>query len=90
MASSLVSGFISLRDYAGSLAWEPLVRLSQTAILSLLKGIRVGLLEVVDPNGDTITCGDGKGGDGTPRAKLQVQKDAFWVRLLLFTDMVRD
>ena len=98
LASSLLSPVTAY-------AWPPLVSLSRRTVLSLFAQIKVGQLVVQDaPTNITTVCGalevedpdkkvepDLRGGRrrGTPRAVLRVHSDTFWVRLLLFADMVR-
>ena len=92
MSSLLSSALDTLRGYAGSTAWGPLVRLSRTAILSLLNGIEVGCLIIKERDGTETRCGGGKGSHvcaTPPRTELRVQREAFWLRLALFADMVR-
>ena len=84
----LADSFDSLRTYAGSLTWSPLVRFSRGAVLSLLRRIKVGQLVLTDSDGEVTVCGTPKVKDGTPRTELKVLKETFWVRVLLFADMV--
>ncbi len=86
--SSVMNGtFDAVRGYAGSFTWGPLVSLSRNAVLSLLSRIEEGQLVLTDTDGTVTICGAPKP-NGRPRTELSVQKDAFWVRLLLFADMV--
>ncbi len=78
----------SLRSYVGSFTWAPFVAFSRTALLSQLSKIRVGQLVVIDENGDMTVCGSSGTKDGNPRTELLVAKEAFWVRVVLFADMV--
>lgn len=78
----------ALRGYAGGLAWSPLVRLSRTVCLSLFKKITHGELEIID-DGESTICGQVTSSVDAPHVKLHVHKDMFWVRLVLFADMVR-
>ena len=78
----------TLRSYAGSWAWEPAVRLARAATLTLLTRINVGQLRVTDVDGQVTVCGSPNPVEGLPQTELLVHKDAFWVRLALFTDMV--
>ena len=81
--------FDSLRTYAGSVAWGPIVRFSRGVILGLLRRIEVGQILVYDSDGAVVVCGNaGEEGDG-PKTELKVSKETFWVRALLFADMVR-
>lgn len=79
-----------LRRYAGSVTWAPVVNFSRATVLSLLRRIDLGLLLIVDKDGEVTVCGSPKRKDGLPKTELKVLNDAFWVRLLLFGDMVGD
>ncbi len=85
----LTNSFDSLRSYAGSLTWSPLVRFSCGAVLGLLRRIVVGQIVITDSDGMVTLCGAPRIKDGTPRTELRVLKETFWVRVLLFADMVR-
>ncbi|KAK4988350.1 hypothetical protein LTR50_003982 [Elasticomyces elasticus] len=97
LASPLVERFNALAYTAGSYAWEPLVSLSRSAILALLSKVESGSLVITDTDGQQTVCGKKKmvngetGGDRSvysiPHTGLQVHKETFWVRLLLFADM---
>lgn len=87
--ASVSPSFSSLRTYVGSLAWSPLVRLSRGFVLALLKRIEVGTVVVTDSNGAVFVCGADQSSDVGPKAELRVLKEVFWVRMLLFADMVR-
>lgn len=76
----------SLRRYAGSLSWGPLLQLSRSTILSVLRQIEVGELTIEDINGQTTVCGNAA--EGHSATRLKVHKETFWVRMLLFADMV--
>lgn len=78
----------ALRSYIGSFTWAPLVALSKTALLAQLSKIRVGQLVVTDEHGQVTVCGAPGIKDGSPRAELKVMKEAFWLRVALFADMV--
>lgn len=75
-------------SYAGTAAWEPLVRTSRRIILSLLSQIKVGRLTVLERDGTETICGLNTGDEVHPLAQLHVVRDAFWLRLALFADMV--
>jgi len=75
-----------LRRYAGSLSWSPLLSFSRSTILSVLRNIEQGELTIVDTNGETTFCG--KAIEGRPATSLKIHKETFWVRMLLFADMV--
>ena len=79
--------FDLLRTYVGSFAWAPFVQISRNTVLPLLQRIQHGQLTVIDCNGSVTLCGAIK--DGAPKTELKVLKEAFWVRVLLFADMVR-
>ncbi|KIV99222.1 uncharacterized protein PV09_09086 [Verruconis gallopava] len=81
----LISQFNSLRSYTGSLAWHPLLQVSRSTCLSLLQRIQIGCLEIVDFDGQSYNCGPMS--SASPYAQLRVNKETFWVRLLLFADM---
>lgn len=81
--------FDSLRTNAGSVAWRPIVIFSRGAVLGLLRGIEVGQVVVSESNGEVTVCGNPGGGDNDLRADLKVSMETFWVRALLFADMVR-
>lgn len=77
------------RRYAGSVTWTPLVQLSRSAILSTLQKITVGQLKVIEADGHTTICGELGADIKGPQTELRIHKDTFWVRMLLFADMVR-
>lgn len=81
--------FNSLRSYVASLTWAPLVNLSRSFVLALLKRIEVGTVVVIDCNGAVFECGAHQPDDSGPKTELRVLKENFWVRILLFADMVR-
>jgi len=93
-----MSGFFSsaldtLRGYAGSTAWVPLVRISCATVLSLLRRIEFGCFCITDETGSETRCGSDLGLGShvystPPRAGLNVKPEVFWVRLALFTDIV--
>ncbi len=78
----------SLRTYMGSFTWGPLVQFSRSTVLGALNRIEVGLLIVTDSDGTVTVCGHPGIKDGSPRTELKVLKEAFWVRAMLFADMV--
>ena len=78
----------AVRSYAGSLTWQPVVRFSRRAVLGLLRRIAVGQIIVTDSDGARIVCGAPQVRDGIPRTELRIVSEAFWVRVLLFADMV--
>lgn len=79
----------SLRMYVGELAWAPLVRLSRSVVLGLLQRIEVGQIIVKDCNGAAFVCGIARAKSTRPNTELTVLNETFWVRVLLFADMVR-
>jgi hypothetical protein len=86
MSLKITERFNALRDYTGNLAWSPLVGMARSACIGLLRKIEVGKLEIVDVTEEVIVCGGKTEG---PATVIQVLSDTFWVRLALFTDMVR-
>ena len=54
---SLVARAAGLYKYAGSLAWPPLLSFSRSTILSILDGIKIGSLKVIDVDGRETRCG---------------------------------
>jgi len=85
----------ALASYAGTYAMPPLLSVSRSAILSLLRNIQVGSLTVHDTDGTVTTCGsprrvdsqDSKTVYSAAHTELRVLNDMFWVRLALFADM---
>lgn len=82
--------FDSLCSYVGSFTWGPLVKFSRSTVLGLLSRIEVGQLVVRDHDGTVTVCGNPSIKDASPRTELRVAKEAFWVRVMLFADMVGD
>ncbi|MDI1486264.1 MAG: hypothetical protein OHK93_005490 [Ramalina farinacea] len=78
--------FDLLRTYVGSLTWAPFVQISRSTVLGLLQRIQQGQLRVTDCDGSVTLCGAIL--DGAPKTELKVLKEAFWVRVLLFADML--
>lgn len=87
MAPSISSLVDRLRTYAGTVAWDPMIKSCRRSFLSLLSEIKIGRLTVVESDGTETVCGQA-GEYVEPLARLQVVRDAFWLRLALFTDMV--
>lgn len=83
------SSLNSLRSYVGGLTWAPLVNLSRTLVLGLLQRIEVGQIIVTDSDGAVFVCGLAWAKGARPKTELTVLRDTFWVRVLLFADMVR-
>lgn len=84
----LTRSLAPLRTYLGSLTWAPFVQLSRSTVLGLLNRIEIGQLVVTDSDGMVTICGHPGIKDGSPRTELKVLKEAFWVRAILFADMV--
>jgi cyclopropane-fatty-acyl-phospholipid synthase len=86
----------ALSGYVASYGWGPLLSVSRSAVLSLLSRIQAGHLKVVDADGKESTYGQKQVVNGKseksvyslPNVELTVHKDVFWVRMLLFADMV--
>ena len=74
-----------MRRYVGAVAWDPMLQLSKTTITSLFRQIERGQLALVDHKGRRSFYG--KEGTG-PMVELQIHKEIFWLRVLLFADMV--
>jgi cyclopropane-fatty-acyl-phospholipid synthase len=91
-----------LVNRATSLAWPHLVSLSRRAVISVLSRIATGQLVITDGTSNiTTVCGalepkqpnsvglkHKKEKASPPRAELKVLSESFWVRMLLFADMV--
>ena len=77
-----------LRQYASGLAWGPLVEFSRNKIISTLHQIRYGRLTIKDTGGGETICGEQSVAEGAVQTSLEVHSDTFWVRMLLFADMV--
>ena len=82
--------FDSLRSYLGSVTYGPFVKLSRSTVLGLLSRVEVGQLVIRDSDGTVKICGQPSIEDGSPHTELRVSKEAFWVRVMLFADMVGD
>jgi cyclopropane-fatty-acyl-phospholipid synthase len=86
----------SLSGYVASYAWGPLLSLSRSTVLSLLSRIQIGHLSVADANGQVSSYGQKQVVNGhsektvysLPNVELTVHNHVFWVRMLLFADMV--
>lgn len=79
----------TLRSYTGSVAWGPLVQFSRSSILNVLSGIDTGTLIVREKDGSETICGKPPMGMGPwPMSNLKVLREAFWLRVALFADMV--
>ncbi|KAL9108139.1 MAG: hypothetical protein Q9187_008339, partial [Circinaria calcarea] len=87
--TSAINGTLDvIRAHVGSVTWGPLVTLSRSVVLSLLKRVELGQIVVTDSNGAVTVCGSRQPKDGTPSTELRILKEACWVRLLLFADMI--
>lgn len=86
---ALSPSFDALRTYLGSWAWGPFVNLSRNAVLGILQRINEGQLIVTDIDGSITVCGVDLEGKDAPKTSIKILKEAFWVRVLLFADMVR-
>lgn len=84
----LTRSLASLRNYVGAFTWAPFVQFSRSTVLALLNRIEIGQLVVTDSDGTVTVCGDPGIKDGSPRTELKVLKESFWVRAILFADMV--
>lgn len=98
LASPITDRLWALANYSASYAYPPLVTVSRSAIGSLFQQIKVGQLTLIDADGTTTICGQQKlkrdanaerSVYSLPVVELKVNKELFWVRLLLFADMVR-
>lgn len=87
--AAVARSFDVARSYLGSFSWSPLVHLSRAAVLSVLGRVEIGHIAIVDSDGSETICGERWRKEGVPATELTVLKEAFWVRLLLFADMVR-
>jgi cyclopropane-fatty-acyl-phospholipid synthase len=82
----------ALRSYVGSVSWGPLVTFSRSTVLGVLQQVQNGQIVLIDTDGTRIVCGQDKlqlEEGGGPRTEIRVRKETFWVRVLLFADMVR-
>jgi len=90
MTSLVTSALDQVRNYAGAVAWGPLVQASRQLVLSLLSQIEHGTLTLVEKDGTSSVYGETGKDEAQPVAHLRVIRDSFWLRLALFADMVRD
>lgn len=58
-------------------------------MLGLLQRVEIGQLVVTDCNGAVFACGQTPAKGNWPKTEVKVLKETFWVRVLLFADMVR-
>ena len=87
----------ALANTAAYYAYPPLTSLSRTILCYLFSRIKVGHLTIIESDGTTTTFGNKKL-EGTfnversvysiPEVELRVHRDIFWLRMLLFADMV--
>ena len=98
LTTPLTAPLRAVAGYGAHYAWPGLVSVSRSTILSLLQRIAIGRLEITDTDGTVTICGQPdlkptphpyRSVYTPPSSELVVQKDVFWVRLLLFADMVR-
>ena len=89
MAGLVTFALDSVRSFAGSVAWAPLVQFSKSSILNLFKEIEVGQLTIKEKDGSTTVCGKpATDNEDWPVTSLNILREAFWLRLALFADMV--
>lgn len=77
-----------IRTQLGSLSWGPAVSFSRSTILGLFQYVQAGQVKVTFVDGESEVYGQETPEPGMPTAELKVVKDTFWVRMLLFADMV--
>ena len=94
LTDPIVAQASALTGYVGSFAWPPLLSVSRGVILTLLKNIQIGSLQVTDTDGTLTVCGsprrsldENEEKSAASHTELKVLDDLFWVRLLLFADM---
>lgn len=58
-------------------------------MLGLFQRVEIGQLVVTDCDGAVFPCGQAPAKGNWPKTELKVLKETFWVRVLLFADMVR-
>lgn len=85
----VASALDQARGLAGAFAWGPAVNISRKLVLSLLSRVQYGRLTILENDGTTTICGQATRDAVEPNVHLRVVRDAFWLRLALFTDMVR-
>lgn len=81
--------FDIVRTCVGSATWGPLVKFSRGLVLGLLQRVEIGQLVVTDCNGAVYACGQAPAKGNWPKTEVKVLRETFWVRVLLFADMVR-
>lgn len=88
MVGLISSALGTVRSYAGSFAWGPLVSVAKSGILGLLRKIERGQLTIIEDDGTITVCGNAaSGAHDDPITSLEVKRDTFWLRLALFADM---
>lgn len=87
--STSVSALADLvRNNVGYVSWAPMVNVSRSAICALLSRIEHGQLIIVDTDGSSLRFGDTTAQPRGKKVELIVMREAFWVRMFLFADMV--
>lgn len=99
VAGTLTSSANALLAYSRVSPYPYLIGLSKTVIVSLFQKIEAGQLKITDVDGTITICGQDhvasskidKGQEtvyDVPQLELVVHKDIFWLRMLLYADMV--
>ena len=80
----------SATSTVASAAWPYVVPLARQAVCALLSRVNTGSLTIEDVDGKVWYFGDHSKAQGAEKlaAKITVRKEAFWLRLAIFTDMV--
>ena len=91
VSSLLVGVADTTRGLIVQTAWGPLASTCRNLCLSLLQRIQKGQLVIIEEDGVVTVCGrkPAKTSAQYLSTKLLVRRDAFWVRLAFFADMVR-
>ena len=89
MTSLVASALDQARGLVGAFAWGPAVSVSRNMVLALLSRIQRGRLIILENDGTTTICGQTSSDPVEPNVHLRVVREAFWLRLALFADMVR-
>ena len=74
---------------AQSIAVPPIIDFAKSTVVQVLKRIETGRIMIMDHDGEATVCGRFIAAEGEPCTELRVLKELFWVRVLLFADMVR-
>lgn len=83
---SQVEGYIDVsKEALVGVSFPPVTRLARSAIVALLQQIRIGRLVLVEDTNRQTTFGHEK---GDPTTCIHVLNGAFWLRVLLYGDMV--